>query len=110
MIKAETKKFFILDSKGSVYRAEIFCEEKNKYWEVWKVLHETVPENFPVEVENLTFIKDRTGWYLNILEEDRDGNIIREESIKLPGRTVKNEYITFEEEEIAAQKDDKNGK
>jgi len=99
MTKVETKKFFILDSKGSIYRAEIFCEEKNKYWEVWKVLHETMPENFPIKAENLTFIKDRTGWYLNILEEDKDRNITREESIKLPGRTVKNEYVTFEEVE-----------
>ncbi|MGH2331184.1 hypothetical protein [Thermoanaerobacter mathranii] len=93
------KKFFVTDCIGQIYEAKIFCEEKEKYYEIWKVLHESVQKDFPLKIETLTFIKDWSGWRLNILEEDDSGNIIREESIKLPGKTSKDEYITFDRKE-----------
>ncbi|UZQ81784.1 hypothetical protein [Thermoanaerobacter sp. RKWS2] len=95
----DVKKLFVTDCRGQIYEAKIFCEEKEKYYEIWKVLHESVQKNFPLKIETLTFIKDWSGWHLNILEEDDFGNIIREETIKLPGETSEGEYITFDKGE-----------
>lgn len=99
----KTKKIFIVDFHGNIHEAEIFCEEIDAHCEIWKILHKSIPEGFPLEAEALTFIKDSTGWHLNILQEDRSGKIIREESIQISGETIRGEYLTFNREEAAGK-------